>query len=406
MTRQCWIGTRKGLLKARQSPDRSWSLSAACFPGEPVSAVLPANDQGMLYAALNLGHFGPKLHRSADGGRHWEECGTPAFPKSEGVAGSGDGNGGESKGEHEGEGESESEREGEGESERESEGKHEGDGEDAKSVDFIWIMEYGADGCLWAGTVPAGLFRSRDQGDSWEFINSLNESPGAEEWFGGGFDDPGLHSIQIDPRDPRKLTVAISCGGVWFSEDDGANWTNKAQGMRAEYLPPEQAGNVNTQDPHRLLACPAAPDRLWAQHHNGIFRFDEADGRWREILDVAPSSFGFALAVHPRRQDTAWFVPAVKDECRIPVDNKLVVNRTVDGGDSFQALSTGLPQEPSYDLIYRHCLEVDTDGRTLMMGSTSGNLWASADGGESWQTLSTNLAEIHCIRFTRQTPFP
>ena len=357
MARHCWIGTRKGLIKVAQANDQSWSLSPSNFAGEPVTCVLPADSQGVMYAALNLGHFGPKLHRSRDGGRSWEECTAPAFPKS---------------------------------------GK---EADEAKSVNLIWIMEYGANGALLAGTVPAGLFRSNDQGDSWEFLQSLNAVPGSAEWFGGGFDEPGLHSIQVDSRDPQRLTIAISCGGVWYSEDNGSSWVNKAQGMRAEYLPPEQAGNVNSQDPHRLLPCPADQDRLWVQHHNGIFRFDESAGAWQEIENVKPSGFGFALAVHPSDKDTAWFVPAIKDEYRIPVDNRLVVNRTRDGGKSFEALGEGLPQEHSYDLIYRHCLEVDEDGETLMMGSTSGNLWTSSNAGDNWTCLATNLADVYCVRF-------
>lgn len=355
MTRHCWIGTRKGLIKAEQSQEARWTLSSPLFPGEPVTMVLPDNGCGFMYAALNLGHFGVKLHRSEDGGNSWEECTPPAFPKVE--------NG------------------------------------DGKSVEFIWIMEFGADDVLLAGTVPAGLFRSTDQGDSWEFMATLNESPGAEEWFGGGFDEPGIHSIQVDPRDKTHMSIAISCGGVWSSSDNGASWTNIAQGMRAEYVPPEQQGNVNTQDPHRLLSCPAEPDRMWVQHHNGIFRLDADEGIWQEIHNIKPSNFGFALAVHPTDKDTAWFVPAVKDECRIPVDNKLVVNRTTDGGETFEALSNGLPQQHSYDLIYRHCLEVDQDGATLIMGSTSGNLWGSSDGGDNWTTISTHLADIYCVKF-------
>lgn len=356
MNTECWIGTRKGLIKLDKTDLGSWSLSPAQFAGEPVTMVLPADENGLMFVSLKLGHFGPKLHRSRDAGVSWEECNTPAFPKSD--------------------------------SEKE-----------AKSVDFVWALERGKDNCLWAGTVPAGLFRSVDDGESWEFMAALNAMPGSEEWFGGGFDDPGIHSISVDPRDKNKLTIAISCGGVWFSEDNGKSWRNKALGMRAEYMPPEQAGNANTQDPHRLLACTDNPDRLWAQHHNGIFRFNEADGEWTEILDVKPSTFGFALAVHPHDPDTAWFVPAVKDEFRYPVNNAMVVTRTRDGGESFDVLSNGLPQLHSYDLVYRHCLEVADDGKTLIMGSTSGNLWHSTDAGDNWHCLSNTLADIYCVKF-------
>jgi len=135
--------------------------------------VLPADDGGITYAALNLGHFGPKLHRSEDGGKSWQECKAPAFPAQD-KAGDESSN-------------------------------------DAKSVELIWILEHGANGDLWAGTVPAGLFRSRGRGKNWEYMESLNSVPGHEEWFGGGFDEPGIHSISIDPRDPQHLIVALSC---------------------------------------------------------------------------------------------------------------------------------------------------------------------------------------------------
>ena len=357
MNKTCWIGTRKGLIKLKQDADNHWQLSAPQFVGDPVTQILPDTGNGTMYVALNLGHFGPKLHRSSDQGLTWQECSSPSFPKQ-------------------------------------SDNPDEG-----QSVELIWTIEKGAGDDLWTGTVPAGLFRSRDKGDSWEFIDSLSSLPASSEWFGGGFDEPGIHSICIDPRDGDCLTVAISCGGAWRSTDGGISWQEKANGMRAEYVPPEQAFDHNIQDPHRVIACPADPDRMWSQHHNGIFKYDESDGLWVEIKNVVPSAFGFALAVHPKEKDTAWFVPAVKDECRIPVDNKLVVLRTRDGGKSFDILSEVLPQEHSYDLIYRHCLDIAADGDTLMMGSTSGNLWVSENGGDHWNCLSNNLADIYCVKF-------
>lgn len=109
--------------------------------------------------------------------------------------------------------------------------------------------------------------------------------------------------------------------------------------------------------------------------------------------------FGFAVAAHPTDAETAWFVPAIKDETRVPVDGKLVVSRTTDGGKSFQVFGKGLPSEHAYDLIYRHSLEVDATGEVLVMGSTTGSLWTSADAGESWTTVSANLPPIHFTRF-------
>ncbi|ENB5868819.1 TPA: WD40/YVTN/BNR-like repeat-containing protein, partial [Pseudomonas aeruginosa] len=222
--------------------------------------------------------------------------------------------------------------------------------------------------------------------------------PERAQWFGGGYDHPGIHSICVDPRDSRHLTVAVSCGGVWQSHDDGRSWTCTTRGMRADYMPPEQSEEAAIQDPHRLVQCQARPEFLWVQHHNGIFRSRDGGLHWQGVV-AEPSSFGFAVAVHPRQPDTAWFVPATKDECRIPRDARFVVTRTRDGGHSFETLERGLPDGPAYDLVYRHGLDIDPSGERLAMGSTTGGLWLSENGGEDWRQLSANLPPIYCVRF-------
>lgn len=352
-----YVATRKGLLTfARAGGD--WRLARTDFLGEPVSMVLADRRDGHLYAALNLGHFGPKLWRSTDAGQHWQEIAAPAFAAEE-----------------------------------------EGEG---PSVTMIWSLEGGGvdrPGSLWAGTLPGALFHSADHGDSWQLNQALWQRPERAQWFGGGYDQPGIHSICVDPRDSARLRVAVSCGGVWCSDDDGVNWVCRTQGMRAAYMPAELAQTPEIQDPHRMLACPAEPETLWVQHHNGIFLSRDDAAHWQELLDVEPSSFGFALAVHPREPETAWFVPAVKDECRVPVGQRLLVTRTRDGGQSFESLSQGLPQADCFDLVYRHALEVDESGQRLAMGSTTGHLWLSDDQGDSWQALAGNLPPIHALRF-------
>jgi hypothetical protein len=169
--------------------------------------------------------------------------------------------------------------------------------------------------------------------------------------------------------------------------------------MFATYMPPEQRELPEIQDPHRLVQCPAAPDSLWVQHHNGVFRSTDRALSWSSVGAMRPSSFGFAVAVHPRDPATAWFVPAVKDECRVPVDGRLVVARTTDGGASVEVLSSGLPEEQAYDLVYRHALDVDASGRRLALGSTTGGLWISEDGGDRFAAISTRLPPIYQVRF-------
>ncbi len=217
--------------------------------------------------------------------------------------------------------------------------------------------------------------------------------------MGGGYDFAGIHSVLVDPRDPAHVTVAVSVGGVWATRDAGASWELLGSGLRNDYTPPGMDEDPAMQDPHRMVQCPAAPDRMWMQHHNGIFVSDDAGANWRELAEVPPSSFGFAVAVHPNDPDIAWFVPATKDEQRIPVDARLVATRTRDGGRSFDVLSAGLPHGPAYDLVYRHALDVSADGERLAFGSTTGSLWVSENQGDGWSCISTHLPPISCVCF-------
>ncbi|MBM7059646.1 exo-alpha-sialidase [Pseudomonas sp. UL073] len=362
------VATRKGLFILQRSAAGQWELAQTHFLGEPVSMVLVDPRDWTLYAALNLGHFGVKLWRRALGQADWQACGVPVYPPQP----------------------------------EPLPAATEGQPAPAPwSVQQIWSLEAGGvdePGVLWAGTIPGGLFRSSDAGDSWALNRPLWDEPAREQWLGGGYDYPGIHSICVDPRDSRHLSVAISCGGVWQSADGGGSWRCTTQGMYAEYMPPERREEGAIQDPHRLVQCPAQPASMWVQHHNGIFRSSDGGERWQAV-SAQPSSFGFAVAVHPRLPDTAWFVPAIKDECRVPVDARLLVNRTRDGGQSFEALTEGLPATPSFDLIYRHGLDIDASGERLVMGSTTGGLWLSEDGGERWQCVSARLPPIYCVRF-------
>jgi len=148
-----------------------------------------------------------------------------------------------------------------------------------------------------------------------------------------------------------------------------------------------------------MVQCRDAPDCFWVQHHNAVFRSTDGAMSWQEVPHAKPSTFGFAVAVHPHQPEVAWLVPAVKDECRIPVDARVVVARTRDGGETFEVLRRGLPEEPAYDLIYRHALDVDDTGQCLAIGSTTGSLWVSEDQGDSWTTISTHLPPIAAVRW-------
>jgi hypothetical protein len=224
--------------------------------------------------------------------------------------------------------------------------------------------------------------------------------PERRQWQGvAGGEQPGINSVLIDPRNPADIRIGVSTAGVWASVDAGTSWRLINQGMYAEYMPPEQRGNPIVQDVHRLARCAEHPEIVWCQHHNGVFRSQDGGATWHEMTAIRPSKFGFAVAAHPRDPDTAWFVPAIKDERRIPVDGKVVVARTRDGGASFEVLKNGLPQHHAYDLVWRHALAVDESGERLAFGSTSGGLWISEDGGEAWTTPDARLPPIAAVRF-------
>jgi photosystem II stability/assembly factor-like uncharacterized protein len=371
MSKRCHVATRKGLFTLERGASQ-WSITRANFLGDNVTLVMHDPRSGMLLAALNHGHFGSKVHRSRDGGVTWQEIAAPKYPEkpADYVP---------------------------------KNTPAEGTPADW-SLKLIWALSPGGHdqpGVIWCGTLPGGLFRSNDEGDSWELNRPLWDDPRREEWFGGGADHPGIHSVCVDPRDARHVLVGVSCGGVWRTRDDGRTWDIAGTGMRAEFMPPERQFEPNVQDPHLVAQCAANPDVLWVQHHNGIFKSVDAAATWTEIKDVKPSTFGFPVAVHPRDPDTAWFVPAVKDEKRYPAGGCVVVNRTRDGGKTFETLTRGLPQEHAYDLVFRHAFDVDESGNRLAFGSTTGSLWLSENGGDSWQTASTNLPPIYAVRFER-----
>ena len=353
-----WVGTRKGLFAVRKGAS-GWTPGAPKFPGEPVSQFARDRRTGACYAALRLGHFGVKFWRSEDGGE-WKEAAAPAFPP------------------------------------KPAEGEFKDD-PTPWTVDMVWGLA-AANGVLWAGCLPAGLFKSADGGASWQLVESLWLRPDRKEWFGGGYDLAGIHSIAVDPRDPDHVTIAISCAGVWQTRDGGRTWANTSKGMVADFMPPERREDGNIQDVHCLVQCAAQPDVLWAQNHFGIYRSGNGGAQWTRIKAPQPTDFGFPVAVHPRDPDVAWFVPAHSDQQRMPVDGRMVVTRTRDGGASFEAIGKGLPARDAYHLVYRHGLDVGADGATLAMGSTTGGLWVSEDGGAAWTCVSRDLPPISVVK--------
>lgn len=348
------LGTRKGLLEFEQKGNR-WELARESFPTIPVSYAVVDPRVGTWWACLDHGHWGTKLHRSKDAGATWQEIPAPRYPDwAELKPGQ------------------------------------------AVTLSYLWLLTPGgADQPqrLYIGTEPGGLFVSDDGGDSFSLVESLWNHPSRQDWwFGGGRDHPGVCSIVVDPRDSQHILVGVSVGGVFETRDGGQTWEGRNNGLIAEYLP--NPHSEYGHDPHFIVASPGSPDVLWQQNHCGIFRSADGGRQWQKISQP-PAHFGFAIAAEDAQ--TAWVVPAVSDEFRVAVDRALCVCRTDDGGQTWTAFRKGLPQQETYDVVFRHAL--DLRGEMLAFGSTTGNLFVSQDRGESWQQVAAHLPPIYSVRF-------
>jgi photosystem II stability/assembly factor-like uncharacterized protein len=344
------VGTRRGLFLARSDDRARWRLEGPLLPGREVYHVIRDRRTGALWAATDHKVWGPHVHRSADDGQSWDVL--EAAPHYE----------------------------------------------DDRGLKAIWFLAAGPPDqpdTLWAGIEPAGLFVTRDAGASWESVASLNEHPTNRSWqpAGGGL---ALGGIQHDPRDPRRIYCSLSAGGVYRSDDAGATWTPTNAGVRADFLPrpyPETGQCV-----HKLRLHPARPDRLYQQNHCGVYRSDDRGDSWTEITAGLPSDFGYALALDPGDPDVAYVIPEESSHMRATCDGRLRVYRTGDAGASWSALTRGLPQEHAYVSVLRDAMDQDRhDPVGLYFGTSTGQLFASPDAGESWSVVAGYLPKILCV---------
>jgi hypothetical protein len=343
------VGTPKGAFIVDGDPGRQrWALRGPLCEGWPVHDISVEPGSGALLAAAGSPWFGPAVWRSDDLGRSWTHS-------SEGLT----------------------------------------YGDDGPAIRTVWNVTAGPGG-LYAGVEPAGLFHSADGGATWEHVAGLTNHWTRPEW------QPGagglcLHSIVPHPADAARMWVGISAVGAFETRDGGASWETRNKGVRADFHPdryPEFGQCV-----HKLVIAADGDERLYQQNHCGVYRSLDGGRQWDEITGTLPSDFGFPMAAHPRDPMTVWTIPLNgADRGRYAPGASLGVWRTNDGGDAWVRSGDGLPQQDAYLGVLREAMAVDRlDPVGVYFGTSTGQLYGSADEGRSWSLIADHLPPVWSV---------
>jgi photosystem II stability/assembly factor-like uncharacterized protein len=353
------VGTIKGAFLFRSDSAREkWDEAGPYFPGRSVYAMAfdGRNGRSRLWAAVNSSYWGSFLSSSNDFGQTWSdpEAYNIKFPEGSEV-----------------------------------------------SLKQIWQIVPGHPSepdTLYCGVEPAALFKSTDAGETWSLERGLFDHPHRPQWQPGG-GGLCLHTVLPDPANDQRLFVAISTGGVYRTDDGGKNWQPRNKGIRAKFMPPDQQFPEWGQCVHKVVSHPSNPDRMFLQHHWGIYRSDDAGDSWNDIGNGVPSDFGFAMEIDPHDPNTVYVIPIESDEFRCTPEAKLRVYRTRNAGDSWEPLAEGLPQKDAFETILRDSMKADANNPTgLYFGTRSGKLFGSKDGGDSWTAITEGLPAITCVK--------
>jgi photosystem II stability/assembly factor-like uncharacterized protein len=355
------VGTQKGAFILTSDAKREkWDISEPHFAGWEVYHLKgsPVNPD-RLYASLSGGWFGQVIQRSDDGGKSWEPIGNEFVY---------DGN----------------------------PGTHQWYDGTQHPWEFkrVWHLEPSLTerDTVYAGVEDAALFRSGDAGQTWQELSGLRDvkghlwSPGA-----GGM---CLHTIVLDPANPNRMYVAISAAGVFRTDDAGQTWRAINEGLYSGNELPDATAEVG-HCVHSIAMHPSHPDVLFMQKHWDIMRSDDRGEMWHEVSGNLPSDFGFPIAVHAHEPETIYVIPIKSDSEHYPPEGKLRVYRSRTGGNEWEALTKGLPQSDCYVNIYRDAMAVDSLASCgVYFGTTGGQVYASADAGDTWMTLARNLPKV------------
>jgi photosystem II stability/assembly factor-like uncharacterized protein len=372
------VGTKKGaFILTSDGARKNWEVSPPHFMGWEVYHLKgsPA-DPNVIYASQSSGWFGQIIQRSDDGGKSWntpgsnpEELKSPdGFPKGESNKFVYDGN----------------------------IGNHLWYDGTPHPWEFkrVWHLEpsFSDPNICYAGVEDAALFCTTDGGKSWRELASLRTHPSAPQWMPGA-GGMGLHTILLDPKNPRRIFIAISAAGVFRTDDGGKTWKPVNRGLSSNFMPDPTAEVGHCV--HRIAMHPSRPDVVFMQKHWDVMRTDNAGEHWSEISGNLPSDFGFPIEVHAHEPNTIYVVPIKSDSEHYPPEAKLRVYRSRSGGNEWEALTKGLPQKDCYVNVLRDASAVDSlEPCGIYFGTTGGQVYASADNGDSWQPIVRDLPAV------------
>ncbi|GAB4130189.1 MAG: hypothetical protein OHK0050_44310 [Roseiflexaceae bacterium] len=354
------VGTRKGAFILTSNEQRQeWDVSGPHFAGWEIYHLKgsPLNPN-RIYAAQSTGWFGQLIQRSDDGGQTWNPVGNAFL--YDGIPGT-----------------------------------HQWYDGTQHPWEFkrVWHLEPSPHDpeTIYAGVEDAALFRSSDGGATWQELAGLREAKGHLWQPGAG--GMCLHTIILDPNDPQRMIVAISAAGAFRSTDGGATWQPINQGLQSGEIPDPDAEVGHCV--HNLAMHPNAPQTIYMQKHWDVMRSNNGGDSWYEISGNLPCDFGFPIAVHAHEPETIYVVPIKSDSEHYPPEGKLRVYRSRSGGNEWEALTNGLPQENCYVNILRDAMAVDQLGSCgIYFGTTGGQVYASADGGDHWQAIVRDLPAV------------
>jgi photosystem II stability/assembly factor-like uncharacterized protein len=355
------VGTRKGAFVLTSDEGRkTWDVQGPHFAGWEIYHVKgsPA-DPARLYASQSTSWFGQVVQRSDDGGGTWQPVGNTFT--YDGVPGT-----------------------------------HQWYDGTPHPWEFarVWHLEPSLTDpdTVYAGVEDAGLFRSTDGGREWRELSGLRRHDSGSSWQPGA-GGMCLHTILLDPTDPARIFIAISAAGVFRSEDAGTTWQPVNRGLRSEGIPDPNAGVGHCV--HRIAMHPSRPDVLFMQKHWDVMRSDDRGDSWHEVSGNLPTDFGFPIDVHAHEPETVYVVPITSDSEHFPPDGRLRVYRSRTGGNEWEGLTAGLPQKDCYVNVLRDAMAVDSlDSCGVYFGTTGGQVYASADAGDSWSPIVRDLPAV------------